>query len=57
MTGGYNIDGFDGRILSTEIMSSSLTKWSYVGNLPTAMNGLKGISISNQIFITGKRTK
>jgi len=51
VTGGHDNGGH--RILSTEIMSSSLARWVYVGNLPTAMYGLKGISISNQIFITG----
>ena len=55
MSGGVDTGGK--LILSTEIMSSSLAKWSYVGNLPIAIQGLKGISISNQIFITGKRTK
>jgi len=51
VTGGRNSAGE--RILSTEIMSSSLARWSYVGNLPKATNGLAGISINNKIFITG----
>ena len=49
VTGGYN----GKNIISTEIMSASGTNWSYVGNLPRPSNGLSGISVNNQIFVTG----
>ena len=49
VTGGFNVRD----IISTEVMSASGSRWSYVGNLPTAANGLRGISVNNQIFVTG----
>ena len=51
VTGGYNGKK---NIVSTEVMSSSGSSWSYVGNLPTAADGLRGISVNNQIFVTGQ---
>ena len=53
VTGGIN--GHD--IISTEVMSASGSRWSYVGNLPTAADGLRGISVNNQIFVTGAISK
>ena len=50
VTGGYN--GRD--IISTEVMSASGSRWTYVGNLPTAADYLRGISVNNQIFVTGQ---
>ena len=49
VTGGYN----GGDIISTEVMSASGSTWSYVGNLPRAAYGMRGISVNNQIFVTG----
>ena len=49
VTGGYNGDS----IISTEVMSASGSSWSYVGNLPKAAHGMSGISVNNQIFVTG----
>ena len=49
VTGGYNGQN----IISTEVMSSSGSSWSYVGNLPLAVRGPSGISVNNKIFVTG----
>ena len=51
VTGGYN----SGDIISTEVMSAMGSRWTYVGNLPTAADGLRGISVNNQIFVTGTK--
>ena len=46
--------GFNGKsIISTEVMSSSGSSWSYAGNLPLAVHAPSGISVNNQIFVTG----
>merc|ERR1719342_768573 len=49
VTGGYN----GKNIVSTEVMSSSGSSWSYVGNLPLAVYGMGVISVNNQIFVIG----
>ena len=49
VTGGSNNKG----IISTEVMSASGSSWTFVGNLPKATHGLSGISVNNQIFVTG----
>jgi len=46
VTGGVSLT-------STEIMSSSGSSWSYVGNLPLATYGMGVISVNNQIFVIG----
>merc|ERR1719342_1587185 len=51
VTGGVSSTGHN--IISTEVMSSLGSSWTYVGNLPNAAYGLSGISVNNQIFITG----
>ena len=53
VAGGYNGQN----IISTEVMSSSGSSWSYVGNLPLAVRAPSGISIKNQIFVTGTMIK
>ena len=48
--------GFDRNyIITTEVMSATGSSWSYVGNLPTAACGMVGISVNNEIFVTGKK--
>ena len=42
-------------IISTEVMSATGSSWSYVGNLPRAACGMVGISVNNEIFVTGKK--
>ena len=51
VTGGIN--GNNKRTESTEVMSSSGSSWAYVGNLPRASDGMIGISVNNQMFVTG----
>ena len=51
VTGGFN----SGTIISTEVMSATGSNWSFVGNLPRATFGLRGISVNNQIFVTGTK--
>jgi len=54
VTGGYNGNCNNNcNTISTEVMSASGTNWYYVGNLPRPTRGLKGMSINNQIFVTG----
>merc|ERR1712098_303072 len=38
---------------TTEVMSATGSSWSYVGSLPRATRYLKGITLNNQMFITG----
>ena len=51
VTGGYN-KKFS-YVASTEIMPASGSRWSFAGSLPSARYGLRGISLNNQIFMTG----
>ena len=51
VTGGYTPQ----TIISTEVMSASGSSWSFVGNLPKAVHSLSGISVNNQIFVTGTK--
>ena len=49
MTGGEN-----GRsLMSTEILIEGEGNWNDVGNLPTAVSGIKGVSLFNKVFMTG----
>ena len=54
VTGGINVK--NKRTVSTEVMSASVpgSSWTYVGNLPRASHAMRGISVDNQIFVTGK---
>jgi len=40
-------------VSSTEVMEATATSWSFAGDLPTARRDLVGISLNNQIFMTG----
>ena len=51
VAGGH--DGEGDKKDSTEVMSSTGTSWLYVGNLPSARGSLMGISVKNQLFMTG----
>ena len=55
VTGGWNWnnDRTGGRVASTEVMEATATSWSFAGDLPTARRDLVGISLNNQIFMTG----
>jgi len=41
------------RITSTEILPESASTWSFVGELPEAVSGIKGLTLNNNIFMTG----
>jgi len=51
VSGGTGEEG--SKIAFTEILAESAKSWSLVGRLPYARKGLSGISINNQIFMTG----
>lgn len=51
VAGGH--DGEGDKKDSIEVMSSTGTSWLYVGNLPSARGSLMGISVKNQLFMTG----
>ena len=51
VTGGIN--GNSKRTVSTEVMSSLGSTWTFVGNLPRASDSMIGISVNNQMFVTG----
>jgi len=56
VTGGWNWNSNDrtgGRVDSTELLEATATSWTFAGNLPTARRDLVGISLNNQIFMTG----
>ena len=41
-------------LTSTEIFTKGSSSWTDVGPLPYAVFGLKGVSLENKIFMTGK---
>jgi len=51
VTGGLDVSS---RVTdSTEVMAASGSYWTNVGNLPRAAYAMSGISVNNQIFVTG----
>ena len=53
VTGGYNYD--DKYLSSTEVLKDGDSSWTTVGNLPKAVNGIRGVSFNNRIFMTGEQ--
>ena len=51
VTGGQK-DGFD-RLSSTEVLVDGTTAWMSAGELPVAMYSLRGVSLNNDVFVTG----
>ena len=47
--------GWDGSSIlsSTEVLVDGTSAWMSSGELPVAMNTLKGVSLNNDIFVTG----
>ena len=41
------------KLRSTEILTEGEGSWNDVGNLPTAVYGIKGVSLLNKVFMTG----
>ena len=54
MTGGYrgNYSKVD-VISSTETLVEGASAWKFIGELPVAMYGLRGVSLNNKILIIG----
>ena len=52
VAGGWDENG--DLLSSTEIMPSSGSSWAYAAALPSSRTGLRGTSLNNQIFMTGK---
>ena len=38
---------------TTEVLRVGDNAWTYVGNLPWAMTGLRGVNLGNRLFMTG----
>ena len=38
---------------STEILTEGFSRWKEVGPLPYGLQGLRGVSVNNRIFMTG----
>ena len=55
VTGGWDYSGTitTNFLSSTEIYVEDTTAWTYVGDLPVGMYGLRGVSLNNKIIITG----
>ena len=54
MTGGQEkIFSTYFKIKSTEILTEGEESWKDVGNLPTAVDNIKGVSLFNRILMTG----
>ena len=51
MAGGYNFNDYS--LSSTEIYEAG--QWTEVGALPAAVRGVRGASVQNTVYMTGKR--
>ena len=57
MTGGVEDYDLNTNVLTTtEILEigKKTKNWKQVGHLPNALQGLRGVSLNNKIFMTGK---
>ena len=54
MTGGEYADI---PLDATEILTEGDSEWQLTGNLPIGLLGLRGVSLQNRIFMTGKHIK
>ena len=53
VTGGFD-DGYSTfAIATTEILRVGDDAWTYVGNLPSTMAGLRGVNLGNRLLMTG----
>ena len=50
MAGGYG----DKRLSSTEILVTLAGEWRTVGQLPSALRGLRGATLDNTVYMTGE---
>ena len=53
VSGGFNLS-FGGYLSSTETLVDGADDWNEVGHLPVAMWDLAGVSLNNNIFMTGE---
>ena len=55
VTGGWGSARGTARLDSTEILVPDLVgRWEFVGELPTAREGLRGATLNNVIYMTGE---
>jgi len=50
VTGGWSGSGY---LSSTEVLVDGAASWAFAGELPKAMSDLKGVSLNNEILMTG----
>ena len=53
VSGGFNLS-FGGYLSSTETLVDGADDWNEAGHLPVAMWDLAGVSLNNNIFMTGE---
>ena len=51
MTGSRNIDS--NRLTTTEVMRVGDNAWTFVGNLPVPLRGLRGVNLGNRLLMFG----
>ena len=51
------VTGGEGAVLwsSTEVLKDGDSSWTTVGNLPKAVEGIRGVSFNNRIIMTGEQ--
>ena len=54
VTGGKDDDGAEGYLSSTEIQLTRTSEWKEAKSYPLAVIGLRGATIGNTVFMTGK---
>ena len=52
VTGGV-VDVYNEMTSTTEVMAAEGATWSYAGNLPRPTHLMAGITLNNQMFLTG----
>ena len=53
VTGGFTYT--DGQLSSTEVLKDGDSAWNTVGNLPKAVEHIRGVSFNNRIIMTGEQ--
>ena len=48
------MDGSGLRLSSTEVLTSSATAWAQASPLPRQLYGMRGLTMGNQVYLTGK---
>ena len=55
VTGGAVYDSTWNYLSTTEILVEGDSSWTTVGNLPKAVQGIRGVSFNNRIIMTGEQ--